>query len=79
LEESAVPVPKIHDLEALLTLALPAYPALRGLRRGLAFLTQFAVTTRYPGDNATNRQALAALRWAARTRLAARALLGLES
>ena len=39
------------------------------LRRGLVFLTDFAVDTRYPGDRTTKRQAAAAQRWAERVRL----------
>jgi hypothetical protein len=49
---------------------------LRPLRRGLLFLSVFAVDVRYPGINASKRQAAAALRWAVRVRTAARALLG---
>jgi hypothetical protein len=41
------------------------------------FLKQFAVEFRYPGKNATKRQATAALRWAERIRAACRGLLGL--
>ena len=37
---------------------------------GLRFLTDFAVDTRYPGDNATKWQAKAAVRWAKRVRTA---------
>jgi hypothetical protein len=46
---------------------------LRSLRRGVDFLTRFAVHTRYPGDKASKRQAAAALR----ARDACRAILGL--
>jgi hypothetical protein len=45
----------------------------------LIFLTGFAVETRYPGKNATRRQAEAALRWAGRVRTEARKLLGILS
>ena len=78
LEESGRHVPKTHDLDDLLSLVHPYHPALRSLRRGMQFLTQFAVETRYPGENATRRQAEAALRWAGRVRTMARALLGLR-
>ena len=43
------------------------------------FLTDFAVEYRYPGDNASKRQAQAALRWAGRVRDACRALLGIRA
>jgi HEPN domain-containing protein len=78
MEEVGLPVPKIHDLEHLLTALISAYPTLRPFRRGLIFLSDFAVDTRYPGSNASKRQALAALRWATRVRAMARTLLGLD-
>jgi hypothetical protein len=53
------------------------YPQMRGLRRGLRFLTDFAVEPRYPGEWTTKRQAISALRWAGRVRDACRRLLGL--
>ena len=46
------------------------------LRRGLRFLTDFAVEPRYPGEWQTKRQAIAALRWAGKVRDACRAILG---
>lgn len=78
LEELGLAVPKIHDLEQLLTVLVPHYPALRSLRRGLVFLTDFAVETRYPGTSASKRQAAAALRWMLRVRTAACPLLGIR-
>lgn len=56
LQEAGQPIPRTHDLLALLTLPLPIHPTLRPLRRGLGFLTQFAVEHRYPGKDATRRQ-----------------------
>jgi HEPN domain-containing protein len=64
LEELARPIPRTHNLDDLLTLLLPHHGTLRPLKRGLIFLTRFAVDTRYPGDDASKRQATAALRWA---------------
>jgi HEPN domain-containing protein len=64
LNERGLPIPKIHDLDDLLSLLLPNSPVLRRLRRGLVFLSDFAVETRYPGSHTTKRQAQAALRWA---------------
>ena len=75
LEELGISVPKTHDLDDLLTILRPHHPTLSSVRRGLGFLTQFAVDTRYPGRNASKRQAEAALRWKERVRRAARALL----
>lgn len=78
MEELGLTVPKIHDLEHLRTL-LPAHSAaLRPLRRGLSFLSEFAVDTRYPGDRSSKRQAVAALRWAGRVRAVCRDLLGIR-
>lgn len=77
LEEANLTVPRTHNLEDLLALLLPIYPDLVSLRRGLIFLTSFAVETRYPGESASKRQAEASQRWVSKTRLAIRALLGL--
>ncbi len=71
-------VPKTHDLGRLLTALLPHFPTLRPLRRGLKFLTNFAVPIRYPGVRARKRQAETALRWADRVRTEVRALLGIR-
>lgn len=78
LEERGLSIPKTHDFEDLLALLLPYHPTLRTLRRGLKFLSNFAVAVRYPGEDATRRQAEAALRWAGRVRDACRTLLGVE-
>lgn len=77
LEELAQPIPRTHLLDDLIGLLLPHHPSLRGYRRGMRFLTRFAVGPRYPGDNTTRRQAEAALRWADRVRTAARTILKL--
>ena len=79
LQEAGRPVPKTHNLDDLLTLLAPIHPILRPLRRGLRFLTRFAVDHRYPGKDATKLQAQAALRWANRVRTACRTLLGLKT
>src|SRR5258708_31138438 len=52
LVELGLRVPRTHNLVALLTLLGPHYGFLRSLRRGVDFLTRFAVETRYPGDSA---------------------------
>jgi len=41
--------------------------------------TDFAVETRYPGENANRRQAEAAMRWATKVRLTVRLLLGMPT
>jgi HEPN domain-containing protein len=78
LQEAGRPAPKTHNLVDLLTLLTPVHPTLRPLRRGLKFLTRFAVDHRYPGKDATKRQAEAAIRWADRVRTACRTILGLK-
>jgi HEPN domain-containing protein len=78
LEELGLPVPRTHELDSILGRLLPHHATLRSVRRGMDFLTQFAVDTRYPGENATRRKAEAALRWEGRVRTAARALLGIR-
>jgi HEPN domain-containing protein len=77
LQELAQSIPKTHDLDYLRGLLQPFHPQLRRLRRGFVFLTDFAVDTRYPGDTASKRQAVAALRWCSRVREACRLLLGI--
>ncbi len=78
LEELGLTVSKTHDCEQLQVLLQSHHAALSALRRGLAFLTQFAVGVRYPGDNASKRQAVSALRWAGRVRDSCRGLLGIR-
>jgi HEPN domain-containing protein len=69
-------VPRTHVLKDILALLLPHYAFLASIRRGLTFLTRFAVETRYPGDSATKRQAMAALRWSGKVRDTCRGILG---
>jgi HEPN domain-containing protein len=78
LEELGMAVAKTHELDRLLDELRPHQPGLRSLRRGLLFLTDFAVEPRYPGDNTSKRQATSALRWAGKVRDACRALLGIR-
>jgi HEPN domain-containing protein len=78
LEEIGLAVPRTHVLKDVLAHLVHHHPSLASFRRGLTFLTRFAVETRYPGDNATKRQAASALRWASKVRHACRHLLGLR-
>jgi HEPN domain-containing protein len=77
MEEQGLTIPRTHLLKSLLVLLQSLYPSLTGLRRGLVFLTRFAVGTRYPGGRASKREAEAATRWATKVRFEARTLLGL--
>lgn len=78
LEELGLTVPRTHNFVAILPLLAPHHVSLRTLRRGLDFLTRFAVETRYPGDSANKRQANSAQRWASLVRVACRKILGLR-
>jgi HEPN domain-containing protein len=78
LEELAIHIPRTHNLVDVLDMARPHFPTLRPLRRGAFFLNDFAVEIRYPGEKATKRQAVAALRWASRVRTTVRQLLGIR-
>src|SRR5260370_2020297 len=57
LEELGLSIPKIHNLGDILDLLLPHHGGLPSFRRGVIFLSDFAVRTRYPRENATQRQA----------------------
>ena len=78
LQKLGLAIARTHNLEALLAELLPHFPSLRQFRRGLGFLTNFAVETRYPGKNATLRQMRAAHRWAEHVRQECRTLLGIK-
>ncbi|MBI1832597.1 MAG: HEPN domain-containing protein [Planctomycetes bacterium] len=78
MEELGLSVPKTHDLDALSGALTPFHPSMRSFRRGLLFLSDFAVDARYPGENASKRQAISALRWARRVREGVRSILGLQ-
>ena len=71
-------MPLTHNLDDLLKRLLPHHATLGSFRRGLIFLTDFAVDIRYPGRKASKRQATSALRWAGQVRTAARGLLGIR-
>lgn len=78
LEELGATIPKTHDLDKLLNLLLPHHAVLRSEKRGARFLTEFAVSPRYPGDNANKRDTNSALRWAGSVRDACRTILKLR-
>ena len=78
LEELGQHIPKTHALDDLLSRLLPWHGTLGSVRRGLLFLTDFAIDPRYPGTGTSKREAAAALRWASRVRDACRTLLGLS-
>jgi HEPN domain-containing protein len=79
LQERGLSIPRTHNLVVLVRLLAAHHPALLALRRGLDYLTRFAVDVRYPGEHARRRQAVAALRWAEQVRYQVRSLLGIRS
>ena len=79
LEELGVTIPRTHILKDLLALLAPHHPSLNPLRRSLVFLTRFAVGTRYPGDDASKRQAVSCQRSVVKVRAACRGVVGLRA
>ncbi len=76
--EAEIEFPRIHDLVTLLDLALAVEPLWEAFREHLGFLTDFAVTFRYPGESADRKTALEARQRCRLFRREARAALGLE-
>ena len=68
---------KIHDLHALLEQALVVEPLWESFRADLAYLSDFAVQYRYPGESADRVTALNARALCRSFRVAARQTLGL--
>lgn len=78
LVETGLTVPRTHDLDRLLMLLLPLHQSLATHRRGLLVLSSFAVETRYPGFDASKRQAASSLRWADKIRQECRTILKIK-
>ena len=76
--QAGVSFSKIHDLVALLEQILSVEPEWETLREDLAFLSDFAVTFRYPGESADRESALDARRRCRVFRRAARKALALD-
>ena len=77
--EAGIAVTRIHDLIALLEQIIDVAPEWERYREDLAFLSDFAVTFRYPGESADRESALDARRRCRIFRHAARDALGLET
>ena len=75
--EADISFSKIHDLVILLEQALVAEPEWETFREDLAYLSDFAVTFRYPGESADAESAFDAQRRCRLFRDAARNALGL--
>ncbi len=76
--EAGIAFGKIHDLLALLEQVLAVEPEWEIYRRELAFLTDFSVSYRYPGESADRECATDARKNCRIFRKAARLSLGLE-
>jgi HEPN domain-containing protein len=74
--EGGVSFGKIHDLIALLEDALEMEPGWESFREDLAYLSDFAVSFRYPGELSDRESALDAQRRCREFREAARKSLG---
>jgi len=77
LVEADFPFLRMHDLVILLEQLLPLYPLWEVYRGDLAYLSEFAVSFRYPGESADRESALDARRRCRVFRRAARSALGL--
>ena len=77
LYEAGVRVEKIHDLPALLEKVLPFEPLWEDFRSDLAYLSDFSVHFRCPGESADRVIALRARTLCRSFRKAARQTLGL--
>jgi len=78
LNEADLPFSKTHDLPALLDVVLAVEPAWEAFRQSLAYLSDYAVLFRYPGESADRAAALDARRRCLVFRDAARLALGLR-
>jgi HEPN domain-containing protein len=77
--EAGIRFTKIHDLVALLERILSVEPLWESFREHLAFLSDFAVSFRYPGESADKESALDTRRRCRLFRRAARETLGLRA
>ena len=75
--EADISFSKIHDLVALLEQALGVEPGWEAFREDLAYLSDFSVTFRYPGESADRESAIDAQRRCRVFRDAGRNALGL--
>lgn len=75
---AGIPFGKVHDLVALLELVLDLEPSWELFREDLAFLSDSAVSFRYPGESADRESALSARSRCRVFRRAARDSLGIE-
>ena len=75
LQEANAPVPRTHNLEALLALIVPTLPMWSKWQPDFKIITEYAVESRYPGDSATADNAEHAMRICGEVRQTVRTLL----
>jgi HEPN domain-containing protein len=77
--EAGIEFAKVHDLTALLSAVVGIEPVWERFREDLAYLSDFAVAYRYPGESADRSTAADARKRCRRFRFAVRTALGLET
>jgi HEPN domain-containing protein len=78
LVETGIAFPRTHDLPVLLQLLLPAEPMWKAYEPAVKALTEYAVSFRYPGEDATLAEAKLALKHCRSLRVEVRQSLGLK-
>jgi HEPN domain-containing protein len=79
LREAEIPFSKIHDLVILLEQVIKVEPNWEIFREDLAYLSDFAVAFRYPGESADKKSAVEAKRLCSFFRKIARSSLRLKT
>ena len=77
--EAGMEFAKLHDLVAILNQAIAVEPGWERFREDLAYLSDFAVAYRYPGESADKATAAEAHTRCRRFRRAARIALGFDT
>lgn len=77
LQEANIPVPRTHNLEDLLNLIIPTFPAWSSWHPDFSTLSKHAVDFRYPGKSATANDAEHAMKICVQVREAVRKTLKL--
>ena len=76
--EAEVRIGRSHDLVAILEMAMDIEPSWRQFKEDMAYLSQFSVVFRYPGESADASLASDSIDRCERFRQAARTSFGLE-
>ena len=79
LLEAGLGFPKTHDLVVLLDSLITIEPLWKSYEAAVKELTEYAVSFRYPGENATLAEAKVALKYCRSLRAEARRSLGLKN